>query len=815
MTTAGGGGGFIEGDDYVALRLNLDIPIESVSGVQSITKAVENYSVAMEAAIRAEADMASYAEKMTESTKKAAEAQENMTEQLKTYLQLSGKITAQGQGMSSGVPLGPHQQPWEPGAAGTGASPVPPGARMPSPSDVVYQLGDRAGGTHKDAASYLNMQHQRGGVPDTIAISPESIQSLATQIADRERALGKQDQHTKASNAPQRHPHPSNRDPSPTDPFDQFQERVQTASNLAGQVMNEVGGGGKGGMGQLALQGLNWARKKLEERAARTEAKSGGPDGGDGGDLLSEGAQSAGGIASMAKMLGVGGAAAAAALAAFGLYEKGGQMVQGWRNIASPRGGGAGEGFELAMKQRMLSMDPNISTAQSREMYQAMLSEGYADASGSGPQSERILEYLKTNIKQYNMDVGESMQLLRLSAHTTKVSVGDLNEALATLQQMSKRGTQSQQELQRQFSQRWAQLEAQGVLEAAAMRSAMQATGMFFNDPLLAGTFAKTNFTPEMGAMQGIMGGPGGTPMNIPGVITPDLYGEWNQNMGTGNEASMQVLKALAIQMRDLFGDTSGGKNTKDPNWFEASHQFAKRIQPLIGPDSPYQEVDTAVALYNQLAWSIDSSGNPVSNDPKEIVRQANKETADALRPQQKTTMGSSVHVPVLGDFPISGPKTELISPREQKIIDAFGEDNIVVVNPDGSEWDLDTQNADQAAGIAAGKYKIKHRGDKGKGMPISEIPENINSDFSTDRPNDPSGRGSNKKGEGGNVSGTLTIKVDRQGNISVPGSVPLTANEDASNRGSGDAQRNNPPIGDQIKDLGRIIGNLFPISGG
>ena len=142
------------------------------------------------------------------------------------------------------------------------------------------------------------------------------------------------------------------------------------------------------------------------------------------------------------------------------------------------------------------------------------------------------------------------------------------------------------------------------------MRSAMQATGMFFNDPLLAGTFAKTNFTPRWGPCVGHQGGPGGTPMNIPGS-SPDPMASGTRTWVPATKPQCRYSKALAIQMRDLFGDTSGGKNTKDPNWFEASHPVRQADSATIGPDSPYQNVDTAVALYNQLAWSIDSSGKP------------------------------------------------------------------------------------------------------------------------------------------------------------------------------------------------------------
>ena len=811
MTGPAGGGGFIEGDDYVALRLNLDIPTEAVNGVQTITKEVEKYQVAMEAAIRAEADMASYADKMAESIKKASEAQDTMTEQLKTYLQLSGKITAQGHGQSSGVPQGPHQQPWEPGTAGTGAAPVPPGARMPNPSDVVYQLGDRAGKTHADAASYLNMQHQRGGVPDTISISPESIKSLANQIADRETALNKQADHTKhPGSAPQRPSHPSSRHPSPTDPFDQFQQRVESFGGLANQVMNEIGGGG--GMGHMALQGLNYARKKLEERAAKTDADSSGGDNEGSGNPDSDTSKK--GMGGLAKTLGIGGGIAAAALAAFGLVEKGGQMVQGWRNIASTRGGGAGEGFQLEMKQRVMAMDPMLTTEQTREIMQATLSEGYADASGNGPQAAEITNYLKNNIKNYNMSVTESMELLKLTAHTTKVSVTELNGALYTLQQMSKGGSQSQQELQRQFRERWGQLESQGVDEKAAMASALQSTGVFFDNPQLAGSFSSTTFSDAMGAEEGVFGGPGGTPMtDMPGGLLPGNYGVFNENVGRGNEAQLNVLQHYADSAKAAGPDTSGGKGDLKTNtgWLNATYIFHRNIQHLLSGNSPYRSRTMANRLYNQLAWGMDMNGKPLPKDPKEIIAKANEETQRVVKHPGHGVTGFTI--PGIGAFPFGGegivPDTYTSGP-EDRVINAFGGANkIEVKGPNGKWEDLDPTNQQQAEGVAHDKYKWRRKGvDTGEGILLSETPGDITGDFRTDDPTNPAGLGSSDKSSDSKneVTGTLTIKIDKDGNVSAPSSVPLTANNDAANKGAGDAQVNNPPIGDAILDWGKHI---------
>ena len=233
--------------------------------------------------------MASYAEKMTESTKKAAEASrkhDRAAENLR--LQLTGKITAPGQGMSSGVPAGPAAV-----ERGSRRNRSQSSSRWGRGCPVLRRglpAGRQGRGTHKDAASTSTCSISVVECRTPSPSAPESIQSLATQIADRERGGHQQDQQ---QGSQQRSPAPPRRrTATPVRPILSTSSRSGCNRQHPGESGDERSrGGGGGGMGQLALQGLNWARKKLEERAARTEAKSGGPDGVMDGDLLSEGAE--------------------------------------------------------------------------------------------------------------------------------------------------------------------------------------------------------------------------------------------------------------------------------------------------------------------------------------------------------------------------------------------------------------------------------------------------------------------------------------------------------------------------------------------
>ena len=792
MTTAGGG--LTDGDDYVALRLNLDIGQEGVAGVREITQEVERYRVAMEAAIRSEADMSRYADQMAESTKKAAEAQANLTQQLQTFMQLSGQVTGGGP-QGSGVPQGPHKAPWEPGTAGTGASPVPPGARMPNPSDVVYQLGDKAGGSHKDAASYLNMQHGRGNVPDTVSISADSIQSLATQIAEREKATGKKQDRGDGS-SPQRPDTPSQRPPSKSDPYDQFEDRVEGFSGLAKQVMNEMGTGK--GFGHMALDGINYARKQLEQRAGKTNV---GEKGGTTDDPNAD-PQNDGDVGNIAKGLGIAGGVLGVALAGYGLAQKGGQMIQGWRNIAGERGGAAGQGLQLSARADVLAMDPMIGQDQARQIYQAMLSEGYANASGSGgfgPNSaEDIKNFYKNGIKNWNMDVSEGTELLRLSAKGTKISLVELAQGMDQLKrQAALPGGLSLSDQKRMAMQYAAQLESQGVSPENAWKNAINSSAYFAQDPELQGSMMNP-VGRNWGNMERMYGGPGGTP--LPGMqgVDPRWTDEYLQETGGDQNASLEAARTWAKKFKQQYKDTSD--NTKllkkgDPGftqWFNASMAFSDW---LTTSGSQWAKLSGTAKreLYNQLC--NDAAFQKIKTDAQE---QIDKRTTE-LTPTEHKGPGVTVNTP-FGSVGVHVGKSEYYSAPEQKIRDVFSDDQIKVVDESGKVSDFDPTNEQQAKDLGSGKLRWKRATDQGNGITIAETPEGINKDFTTDDPNNPAGKGSsdksgdNKKTE---VTGTLHIKVDKDGNVSAPSSVPLTANQDAANRGVGTAQVNNPPVGD------------------
>lgn len=788
MTT----GGIDFGDDYVAARLSIDVPTEGVQSIREITEAIDRYRVSMEAATRAEADMSRYIDQMAEANKRAAETQHNLNEHLSVFASLSARV--QGQAPASGVPMGTMQNPFGGMSAGMGVA-APPGARMPSPSDVVYQLQQTAA---QNPREYLNMQAARGGVQAGVVISAESISQLANKIAEREHATNTQNQKTGGGGQPKT---PPPHRTTGADPYDQFQQRAMGASGLAGSVMNELGAGSGLPFGNLALQGLNYARKRMADRAGKPPS-GGGDQGADAGDDSGDPS----GMGSGLKAAGIGAGALTGILGAFGLIQKGGAMVQGWRDIASARGGAGGEGFEASMRARQQAMDPTISTEQSRQIIQALMSEGYADASGGGADDVQAL--MVQAIKDWNMSVPEFVQATKSLGHFSLMSEQNFAGYMSEIRNLSQGGWQSQQDIRRRVVADANQMIAQGVSPDQAYRSALDANQVFADNPVLAGGIS-AGTTTQGGFVEGLFGGPGGTPANVPGGLNPALIGPWLQEHGQGPQAKMNSLMALAKQAQASAGDRTANPVKGSPEevarW-NAQYFFWQTAQKMAAPgDTDLSDFQHAQKLYDELIWG----GKSVD----QILQDSKQRTLDATKSDRET----GVRGPGYAGTPTGSGRFRPSTPNFgntvlDRVLGAYGNDpsQIEVMTPNGPQR-LDVTNKEQIDRLGSGEYKWRHKGDRGGGITLSDTPTDMGSGFSADDPTK-SGRGGaeteGKAGTGkydssrsGGLHGQMTIgltdEAKRLLTVNGPNPVPLTPNQEAANAGQGNAQVNNPPPGD------------------
>ena len=575
MTTPGGPG-FSQGDDYVAARLSIDIPDDAVEGVREITQAVEAYRTTLEAAARAEADMTRYLEQMAEASKSASTAQQNLSANLQQYLSLASRagITAP----SSGVPQGGAVNPFKGLGAGiggmeTGGMGSPTGERPPNPSDVASQLGNAQSTNPRE---WLNMQHARGGVTaqDTISISPESIQELATKIARRE--------HEERELTLQTQPVPQGPEGEKLSGAAPANQRISRAGTLAGKVSNELGTGAPGLRG-LAARGLghlaNMRKSSQAPGRAGPPATSGADSDidpstpGAGGDTPTD--EGTMGLSKITKMIPAVGGILTSLLAVFGGIQSGGQWVQGMRNTAGVRGGAAGEGAQVEFKARMLAMNPFITSDQARQIYQAAMSEGYADATGSGPAADNVIDFMSSNLQKMNISVADSVKMLRGQVmgggKGDPASVIGAVEALASelgaIKSLSRESKISTPDYVAAVSgTKEAMMKAGGGVEGSTY-GAMLAEEVGSQDLTTMGQFNELTSSavssgPKAAGFLRAFGGPGGTPRRDLGNLLPGAMVGYLVSTGQFDEALRNTMSHFAkIASMHERGDEKSHRN--------------------------------------------------------------------------------------------------------------------------------------------------------------------------------------------------------------------------------------------------------------
>lgn len=807
-----GGTGLDFGDDYVAARLSIDVPAEGIQGVREITEAVDRFRTSMEAATRSEADMTSHLDRMAESAKRAAEAQANLAQQVSN--QMSQHASAAG--VSSGVPTGAMQQPFQGATLGMGGSVLAAGARPPSPTDVAYQLSANA---QQSQLSHLNFAQARGGVDtSSMNISAASIGALASAIASREHAMSTQNQKTGGGQVPRT---PPEHHGGAVDPYDQFQARAGAATGLAGNVMNELNSGnGMAGFSGMAQQGINALRKHMAKRSGATNAPSSG--GGESGasDPNSNGGggeEGTGGMGGLLKGLGIAGGAMGVITGGLALLNKGGGMVQGWRNVGAEVGGGSGEGFKASMAARSMALDPTVSTDEARSRMQLVMSHGY-NKSGSLDDlgSQGPLEFMSNNYAKYGMDAAHSMQLLDLSAHNTKISLAALTDGLDEMHAAAKNSVLGQDQIQAVAVNYATSMAAQGADPGMALKGGIQASEMYANNPILAGKSGGID-TQSMTSLERMYGGAGGTPLNIPGGLRPDAVAGYLSDKGMTQEARQNVYMHYAQLAQSSAHDTTKG-TVGGPNISTARRNahaaFVGMVSRLLSPDDPQNNPQALMELYDTLIWGGGVKKAMANQQQAQMENTAGgRKTGDRTAgyggaPSRPGAFGGQV-----------GPKA-YGSQILDRILNTYNgdENQIEVMDKSGKKiGTLDTTNREMVDKLGSGEYKWRHKGDKGKGITESDTPSDLGGeDYSTDQPGTP-GKGLNGKGKAG-VHGTgsgTTSDSDRANNATVQidlsdaakqllqvkgkNPVPLSANDIDAKRGAGQASVNDPPSRDFV----------------
>jgi len=822
------------GDDFISARVNFEIPAEASAQMREINTELERLRTNSDAAARSVDSFTRYIQLLNEAQERTSESSRSLA----ATMERMGALTAKGAQpqVSTAVPTGTHAQPWAGVTEGMGI----PQHRTPAtiaqvPTGGAQSMFDQL--AQEDPRAYLNARAAWGGgkqgeLPQ-VSISQESLDRLAERIAVRDQ--GQQQEEAKRTAPADRSGGGGGRGraspQAPQAPWDSWRDRVADWAGTAGTVAGAagVGGRGLGGMVGRALQ--NWGTRLQQRGRPDASAPTGGPrirTAGTGGEEPSiptegeteegveepeegeeeESPRKGGGggqLGKIGKGLGIAGAGITAGVAAYGAYKKIGGEIQRYRALGQIRGGGFGEGFGYEMQARIMALNPFITTEQSRQIIQSALTQGY-----TGKEFDTVTAFMASNLKDMNMSVAEQQKLLQAGVHNSNESISgltqNLTQAFATMKALSQTGYNTLPQREAAFEAVVPGAMAAGMAPKEAIQLGKYVGQEFSGRPGMADLATKIQSAIENKPTAGLFmqqhGGPGGTPINVPGAVAGDP-GSIVENMTADQfeSAKWNSIKAIAD-----MSPTEGS--------------FIMNMKTLMGVDLTRSE-----ARFLMQQGKLVGTG--AQNDPLMAAQQVRDKDEQARKAgkiaQGRKALQDKLGGPFgLGRFGglggLGGGNTSISDKDalayaekqgftgqsesldiEQNLVEAFGGHGFEVGS--GKDWKpFDPTNAGMLKDLKSGKIRVREQGDTGQGSKLSDISGAL------DR-SDGTGTGSGRGGaKGSGLSGELKITVhpaNMRQVLNVPNYVPITSNEQAANSGFGNATRNNPPPGDGITSRG------------
>ena len=821
------------GDDFISARVNFEIPAEASAQMREINTELERLRTNSDAAARSVDSFTRYIQLLNEAQERTSESSRSLA----ATMERMGALTAKGAQpqVSTAVPTGTHAQPWAGVTEGMGI----PQHRTPAtiaqvPTGGAQSMFDQL--AQEDPRAYLNARAAWGGgkqgeLPQ-VSISQESLDRLAERIAVRDQ--GQQQEEAKRTAPADRSGGGGGRGraspQAPQAPWDSWRDRVADWAGTAGTVAGAagVGGRGLGGMVGRALQ--NWGTRLQQRGRPDASAPTGGPrirTAGTGGEEPSiptegeteegveepeegeeeESPRKGGGggqLGKIGKGLGIAGAGITAGVAAYGAYKKIGGEIQRYRALGQIRGGGFGEGFGYEMQARIMALNPFITTEQSRQIIQSALTQGY-----TGKEFDTVTAFMASNLKDMNMSVAEQQKLLQAGVHNSNESISgltqNLTQAFATMKALSQTGYNTLPQREAAFEAVVPGALAGGMAPKEAIRLGTMVGQEFAGEPGMGDMGARIQSGIQNKPFAGLFlqqhGGPGGTPINVPGAVGGDPGSILESMTADQREsATWNAIKAIA--------DASQGNVML----------FQMQMRTLLG-------IDLSRAEARKLMDDAKSVGTGSDKDPLKAAQQARDKENEARKrgkiAQGRKALQDKLGGPFgLGGLGGLGGGNTSISDKdalayaekqgftgqtegldvEQNLMTFYGGHGYEVGS--GGNWKpFDPGNADMLKDLKSGKLRVREQGGTGQGTKLSDIPNVSGGTGSGD------GRDGNKPS---GLSGELKVTVhpaNMRAVLNVPNYVPITSNEQAANSGFGNATRNNPPPGDGITSRGMRYG--------
>lgn len=729
MTTPGGSSPFQQGDDFVTLRLSMDIPGDAVTGIRTLVQEVNLLRTSTEAASRSQDSFVKMLEAQAGAADRAAAAIRNLSAAQTT-----------GQPQLNAPPQ--YVSPFAGTTAGMGMGRTP--ASAPEAQEMLNELRET------NPRAYINKMAASGWVRSGDVTTPteEGLTAATQRISNREQAL-----------------------------------RGQLGGRgIAEQVLSEYGGA-EGETARRAVSGMSPATQQAvgpAEQATRRAAGRvpGGAEGGGGGliDALGFG----GGLGGVMKALGPIGTGLGAAALGYGLFQRTGEAIQGARAMGSIRGGGVGEGLGYETSIRAMAANPFITNEQARQIVQQGLREGY-----TGREFDTITGFVAQNLKDMNMDISSSFELLRKNVNEGGQSLNGLNTNLRDLQELSKAGATSLPDLIKGFAATSAAGINAGMPGAQAAQMAMAAANVN-NVQGLQGTgqqLVQSMLQPQNLPFLQYQGGLQVPPGVLPGAL-PFMVG------GTDMvQASSNVIKGWATQYWTQAGRPAEGTAA----YYNALVLWQMRLRAQGVPWA--NDAAQVKAYFHQ--YTIEGT-DPFTQGIQDTQKQQQKleyraptsRVSAAQRDSGPTVWDELKKIPgLLGLGSSQDEQVGYHNAALDQVLAAYDDKGgITVLDESGKPIKFDRKNRDQVEKLINNQYTWRPATQKdGRGYTLAEGPT----------------APSSAAGGTTNVSGQVTIGLTPEARklLSTPQTIQLTPHEQAANAGATDGNGNvmapnNPPPG-------------------
>jgi len=764
---------FQQGDDFVAARLSIDIPTEGISTLRELTQEMERFRVTAESAARAQGSFIEYLRVSTEEGQRFAESMTNLIETLQRASETQQRL-ATGSVMPSGalpqgssVPSG-YVDPFADSLAGRGRT---AGMSMEDAQARIDSLRET------DPRAYINMQAQRGGIlPGEMPVRPDESQlaAVAARINQREQAAVRQIQAN-----------------PPAPPSGGWQETMGNAQGLAQKVASEIGPGGT----NIALMGAMAAGFKRLSAAA--------PGGIEGGAM-----------ANIVKGAGYVGAGMTAGLAAFGLTQHVGETLAAYGAQGTIRGGGIGAGISQEIAIRTMAMNPFLTNEQSRQIIQAALSEGY-----TGKSFDSVTQFIATNLRDMNIQVADSVELLRKNVNEGGQSIAELATSLSVIKGLSSQGARSLPELIAEFKHTSDAAISAGVSGPQAAQAAMVMSQVWSDDMSLKGQmgslYAATLQNPSAMTTLSVLAGHRPTPGALPGT-------EFARMPDAGRGVMVEGVRRLAqMAYQSGRGDMLNA---------------ARIFQILLSQHFPGHPATTDLTLARKMLVELLNGENPL----EQAEQQVNEQQERAVTPQSKgifegiggmiggilqtqwrgpvssiRTLGSMIADATTSNWQGLGTYAEKFTkgiepglrhmnpfdmkmPVLQAIEDEFGSRGYEILDRQGNVVDFSKSSREQMEALARGDLTWRPKGASGPGHTVRETAGLSGEDLRNIL-----------KASRQELTGSVTIGLTPEASrlLQVQGgrnTIRLTPHEERANAGWGGATPNNAPPGETVLSRGR-----------